>query len=467
MAEKIADKTVFSLFEVMQSVRKTIETRYTSSFWVKAEMNKLNFYKHSGHCYPELVEKNEGKVVAETRAVLWCNDFNRINASFRAVLNEPLKDGIKILFKAKVQFDSKYGFSLSILDIDPSFTLGDLQREKQETITLLKKQLLFEKNKGLQLPLLPQRIAIISVETSKGYADFLNVLEKNAWGYAFFQFLFPALLQGEKAATSIMLQLKRIEKVKGHFDIVAIIRGGGGDIGLSCYNNFELAEAICNFPIPVLTGIGHSTNETVTEMIAHFNAITPTKLAEFLIQKFHNFSMPVQEAERKITDRARQLLADQHSKLDGLAKLFRSVSSKSVLNHSHLLQTYQNKLTQQSRYRITTERGQLSHIKNTLAAQCRFKFAAEQNELQAMGNNISSLAQYQFRNAKNELNALEKNISNLDPKNVLRRGYSITLVNGKAIENINAIQTGDEIKTLLFNGEIVSKVKEVKNNSNE
>lgn len=240
MTEKVSDKAVFSLSQVMRSIQVTIETRYKSAFWVKAEMNKLNFYTHSGHYYPELVEKVDGKVVAESRAILWSNDYKRIDANFRSLLNEPLKDGIKILFKTKINFDPKYGFSLSILDIDPAFTLGDLQREKQETISQLRKLLLFEKNKRLLLAVLPQRIAIVSVETSKGYADFLNVLEKNAWGYRFFHHLFPTLLQGERAAASIMVQLKRIEKVKEHFDVVAIIRGGGGDIGLSCYNNFEL-----------------------------------------------------------------------------------------------------------------------------------------------------------------------------------------------------------------------------------
>lgn len=159
-------------------------------------MNKLNFYKQSGHCYPELVEKKDGKIIAQIKSHLWRDDFNRVNNNFQRILKEPLKDGIKILFQAKITFDPVHGLALWIIDIDSSYTLGDLEREKQETIKQLKEEGIFNKNKTLNLPLLPQRIAIISVETSKGYADFLKVIETNSWNYKFFHILFPSLLQG-------------------------------------------------------------------------------------------------------------------------------------------------------------------------------------------------------------------------------------------------------------------------------
>ncbi|CAK0767621.1 exodeoxyribonuclease VII large subunit [Gammaproteobacteria bacterium] len=311
MPETVNDKQVFSLLEVTKSIQKTIAERYKSSFWVKAEMNKLNFYSQSGHCYPELVEKQNGKVIAQMRSNLWKEDYISINNNFKKVLNEPLKDGIKILFLAKVSFESSYGLALRIIDIDPSYTLGDLEKEKQETIKKLNDEKIFNINKSLKLPLLPQRIAIISVETSKGYKDFLGKIESNPWGYKFFHMLFPSLLQGEKIIQSISTQLQLIRKVKTHFDVVAIIRGGGGDVGLSSYNNYELAKEIALFPIPILTGIGHITNETVVEMVSHKNLITPTDLADFLTQKFHNFSVPVKEAQQKITDKSKRLISDE------------------------------------------------------------------------------------------------------------------------------------------------------------
>ncbi|MGL6021502.1 MAG: exodeoxyribonuclease VII large subunit [Chitinophagaceae bacterium] len=322
MPEKIYDKTIFSLLEVTQSIGKTIAQRYSQSYWIKAEMNKLNYYKHSGHCYPELVEKKDGKIIAQLKAILWKNDYLRINQSFINLLNEPLKNGIKILFLGKISFDSMYGLSISIQDIDINYTLGDLEREKQETIQNLTQENLFNKNKILSFPLLPKRIAIISVETSNGYADFLKVIEKNPWQYNIFYYLFPSLLQGDKAIKNIITQLKKIELVQSHFDVVAIIRGGGGDIGLSCYNNYELCKTIASFPLPIITGIGHSTNKTVAEMVAYEDAITPTKLAEYILQKFHNVAVPIQNIQEHIVELTQQLLKYQHFILKQNAKQF-------------------------------------------------------------------------------------------------------------------------------------------------
>src|SRR5690625_3620946 len=199
MADEINGKKVFSLLDVNKSIQKTLRNRYGSAFWVKAEMMKLNHYPHSGHCYPDLVEKRKGKIVAEMRANLWRSDFRRINALFKKTLKEPLKDGIKVLFLTKINFDPKYGLSLQILDIDPAFTLGDMEQERQQTISQLQEEKLFHKNKSLSLPLLPKRIAIISVETSKGLADFRKIIDHNTFGYNYFYFLFPSLLQGDNA----------------------------------------------------------------------------------------------------------------------------------------------------------------------------------------------------------------------------------------------------------------------------
>lgn len=285
----MSTKQVFTLLQVTQKIQSVVNQVFKTGFWVKAEMNKLNFYAHSGHAFPELVEKTNGKVVAEMRSTIWKSDFSRINQQFLNTLNESLKDGITVLLFANIEFHPTYGLTLKISDIDPSFTLGELEKEKLENIQRLKKEGLFNLNKTRHLPLVPKRIAIISVETSKGYSDFMKVIQKNQWNYQFFTVLFPAILQGDNAAPTIINQLNKIKKVIRHFDVVAIIRGGGGEVGLSCYNNYELSKNIAEFPIPVFSGIGHSTNETVAEMVSYRNAITPTELADFLIQEFHNF----------------------------------------------------------------------------------------------------------------------------------------------------------------------------------
>ncbi|MDR1335862.1 MAG: exodeoxyribonuclease VII large subunit [Tannerella sp.] len=417
MSEKIKDKTVFSLLEVMKSIRKTLADRYKSSFWVKAEMNRLNFYKHSGHCYPDLVEKQDGKILAQMRAVLWKDDYRRIDGLFRQTLNEPLKDNIKILFLAKIFFDPAYGLTLHITDIDPDYTLGDMEKERLETVRRLKEEGIFDRNRQLKLPLLPQRIAIISVETSKGYKDFLGKIDRNAWGYRFFHFLFPSVLQGEKIIHSISAQLNRIRKVMHHFDAVAIVRGGGGEIGLSAYNSYPLAREIALFPLPVLTGIGHITNETVVEMVAYRNLITPTDLADFFIQQFHNFATPVRNAERQLVALSGRILSRERLKFQTETKLFRSATG-SVLFHN--------------RIRV----GQFCE-------------------------KLPDRARSLIREQALRLDGMEKNVNALNPKEVMRRGYSITLHEGRAVRDMSRLNAGDTLKTLVFEGAVISTVQTI------
>jgi exodeoxyribonuclease VII large subunit len=463
MPENINNRKIFSLLEVSKSVQKTIAERYTSAFWVKAEMNKLNYYSHSGHCYPELVEKAEGKVIAQLKANLWREDFNNINQNFIRTLNEPLKDGIKILFLAKINFDPVHGLSLTILDIDPSFTLGDLEKEKQETIEQLKKEQIFSLNKTKKLPLLPQRIAIISVETSKGYVDFTRVLEVNAWQYKFFHYLFPSVLQGEKAVTGIIAQLLRIKKVAHHFDVVAIIRGGGGDVGLSCYNNYELSKAIASFPLPVITGIGHATNVTVSEMVSYQNAITPTKIAEFLIQQFHNFSVPVTKAQEIITDKARRLLTEEKTKVQSEIKLFRSMTETIILKNRNDIQSAKNVIEQQSQFLLKTQLGYVNYYNDVVVKSASHQIAQNALILQQLKSNLMAQSNTKFKESKLQIENLERNLNILDPINILKRGFSITYHNGKSVKDIAEIEVGETIETKVYKGKITSTVKS-KNN---
>lgn len=463
------DKKVFSLLDVTKSIQKTIADRYQSAYWIKAEMNKLNFYHRSGHCYPDLVEKKQGKVIAQIRCTLWKDDYIKINNNFQRILNEPLKDGIKILFLATIHFHPQYGLSLRIIDIDPGFTLGDLEKEKQATIKRLRDEGVYTHNKTLTMPTLPQRIAIISVETSKGYADFLDVLDsaRENWNYSFFHLLFPSLLQGDGAIPALIQQLKRIKKVIHHFDVVAIIRGGGGDVGLSCYNNYELAREIALFPIPVLSGIGHSTNETVAEMISHENAITPTKLAEILIQKFHNFSVPVQKAEEIITGQSQRLIQEEKVRLSSEVKLLRSVTQNILLQHQHEVKQEANALFQQSRFRMKTEKESLSiageEIKKGVYQFC----IAEKQEIKQLTLALKKDTTTQLKQTKLMLDTTAHNLGNLSPQNVLKRGYSITSVNGKSIRSPDKLKEGTLINTRLYEGSMLSTFKSANKDESE
>jgi exodeoxyribonuclease VII large subunit len=334
---------------VSRSIQKTIADRYKSLYWIKAEMNKLNHYSHSGHCYPELLEKKEGKVVAEMRSILWKMDYQRINKQFKEVLGEPLREGITMLFQAGISYDPLYGFSLKIVDIDPTFVLGELEKEKKESIKNLQEEGIFDANRRLPFPLIPKRLAIISVETSKGLSDFFKIIDGNPWGYKIEYTLFPALLQGDKSISSIIKQLEVIADRLENFDTVAIIRGGGGDVGLSSYNNYFLSKAIAIFPIPVLTGIGHSTNETVSEMVAYKNAITPSELADFLLQKFHNFAIPVDQAQERIVRAVRRTFDDESAKLKHIISAISWNSKTRLLKDKSLINNLQNHLIRHSR----------------------------------------------------------------------------------------------------------------------
>lgn len=459
MSEKVADKTVFTLLEVSRSIQKTLAERYKSSYWIKAEMNKLNHYTHSGHCYPELVEKKDGKVIAQMKSILWRDDYRSINYRFLKVLNEPLKDGIKILFLASVTFDPAHGLSLIIHDIDPSFTLGDIEKEKQETIQRLQTEGIFKSNKSLSIPLLPQRIAIISVETSKGYADFLKVLEHNSWGYQFFHLLFPSLLQGEKASASIIAQLRRISRVRSHFDVVAIIRGGGGDIGLSCYNDYNLAKEIALFPIPVITGIGHATNETVVEMISHTNAITPTKIAEDLIQKFHNFSVPVQAAQDRIVDRSRRLIEEERSVFQSEVRHFRAVTDRTLVENRTMIRSHVRSIYQQSIFLFKNQREYLFVLRENIK-KAAFVYCGGMNQILIQSALlIRKDATSLLKNQSLQLDGIGKNLHNMNPQNVLKRGYSITRHQGVAITSHTAVRQGDVLENILFEGKLISIVE--------
>lgn len=463
MSELFQDRKIFTLLEVTKSVQKTISERYSSSFWVKAEMNKLNHYMHSGHCYPELVEKVEGKIIAQIKSVLWRDDYININRNFLSTLKEPLKDGIKILFLAKISFDSVHGLALQILDINPSFTLGDLEMEKQQTIQKLQQENIFTLNKRRPLPLLPKRIAIISVESSKGYADFMQVLTDNSWNYAFFHYLFPSLLQGEKAVAGIIAQLKRIEKVIHHFDVVAIIRGGGGDVGLSCYNNYELSKAVALFPIPIITGIGHATNQTVCEMVSYRNEITPTKIAEFLIQKFHNFSVPVDRAQEVIIDISKRIISDEKHKVQSDAKLFRLGTEALILKNRNEIASAKESILRQSNFILKTNLSQLNTYNDHVMKSSRFRLSQSVLNLQQLQNDLYVHSNLHVKQHFLHVEALDRNIRNLDPINILKRGFSITRHNGKAVRDMTSLSDADEIRTELYNGEVLSIVKKVNN----
>lgn len=410
----MAPKQIFPLSKLTAAIENVINTHCSKIVWVKAEIVRLNHYKHTGHCFPELVEKKDGKVIAEIRGNIWKTQFEQINQKFRNVLNEDLNDDMTVVLQATVTYHPVYGISLNILDIDPEYTLGELARQKAEAIQRLQKENIYRANKTTILSQLPKTIAIISVSTSKGYLDFINVIENNPWNYKFHFLLYPAVLQGEKAVSTITEQLRNIKKHLEYFDAVAILRGGGGEIGLSCYDSYQLAKAIAEFPLPVLTGIGHSTNLTVSELVSWESFITPTKMAEFLLQEFHNFAFPLQENI--------------------------------------------NRLNIQSQWLLERKNTELREVAMTIS-RSRYQIEREQKELQLLAGKIHNAAGMLLKNEFHGIRELENKVYFLSPSTILKRGFSITRSNGKVIKFPQQLSKGDTLITELAGGTVKSKVE--------
>ena len=409
------DKPVYTLTQVGQSIQSMIERTYKHPYYIQAEMIKLNRYPRSGHCFPELVEKEENRVKAQMRAVIWRNDFERINENFVRMTGEPLKDGITILCLATIQYSPQYGMALFIQNIEPAFTLGEMARNRLQTIARLKQEGVFEANKLLEMPLVPQRVAVISIETSKGYSDFMVTLQGNKRGYQFDTELFPSLLQGDKAVDTMLQQLNLIEKRKEEFDCVAIIRGGGGDVGLSCYDQYALAQRVATFPLPVLSGIGHSTNETITEMVSFANKITPTEVAYFLISRFAEF-------EQRLDDL-------------GIA------------------------LVQSVRWMLERENASLAQCEADFRLSFHRRLAAEQFALDKARSDIYIYCKQLLTAAGTRIAHFEEKMQLLDPANILRRGFSITMLNGKPVTDAVQLPEGTVIETTLYEGSVKSVVQ--------
>jgi exodeoxyribonuclease VII large subunit len=408
-------RKIFTLTELAKSLSSVIDKTYSKSYWIRAEIAKLNFYPHSGHCYPDLVDKTADQITAQMRAIIWSKDYIAAKKEFIRLTGDPLKEGMQILFLAKVTFHPVHGLSLLITNIDPTVTLGQMALQKQNTIQRLKKEGVFGANQLLAMPLLPKRIAVISVETSKGFQDFREIIQSQSKRFGIFYHLFPAMLQGDRAVESISLQLRKIRRLAGFFDMVAIIRGGGGDVGLNSYDNYNLAREIALFPIPVLTGIGHATNLTVSEMVAWKNKITPTDVAYFIIGKFDEFEQRLNKARERISIKAGNTLYNHQRNLQRKASMIQMLSTKTLEKHFQHLKHLENKLVTGSERLLEQNYRLLEHL-----------------------------------NSKIQL---------LDPIQILKRGYSITMVNGKSINSISEIESGQQIKTLLADGILVSDVK--------
>ena len=464
MSEKInkeSSKKHFSLLELTKSIESVIKKTYTRSYWVKAEIAKLNYYPKSGHCYPDLVEKENGVVLAQIRATIWAGQFNEINNKFLSVTKEPLSDGMTVLIRTSVSYHPVYGLGLHINDIEPSFTLGEMAKEKLVSIEKLQQNGIFNSNKQLKPDLLMQRIAVISVETSKGYHDFTKIINENDWGYGFFHMLFPALLQGEGAITSITEQLNRIKKAQKHFDVVLIIRGGGGDVGLSSYDNYKLAKAVALFPLPIITGIGHATNETVVELVAYKNKITPTDVGYYLIQKFHNFSARIQNAQNTLVNKSKQITNNEKLNLKNIGVVLKNGSDALIYNNRLKFTSTAHSFNRVSVSFIQSQKLSFASLTSALSYKPKLLISQQEKQVQQLEKQLLTSVKTNMQSSNTRISSLSDKLRLLNPQNILKRGYSITSYKGTMVLNTNELKVDDIVETQTYKGSFTSKVQSV------
>ena len=460
----MSEKQVFTLQQVVRSIKKTLEDRYTQNYWVKAEMHKLNKYP-SGHAFPELVQKDDNKIVAQITGTIWKQQLERINTKFIEVVKEPLREGTTLLLLVKINYSETFGLGLQILDIDPSFSLGELQKQREETLRKLAKEGLLNLNQKLHFPLLPKRVAIISADSSKGLSDFLQVLQENEKSYFIFTHLFNAYLQGDVAVQSIISALKKIKRVKDHFDIVIIVRGGGAEVGMTCYNNYDLCKAIAEFPLPVLTGIGHSTNLNVAEMVSFRNEITPTKLAEFLLQTFREFEQETKRLNREMIAHSLQLIDKTKQDFNGQVRIFKHASLRFTDSLKNELNQQIIELKNTTRYFLKNENDAVLSLKNDYRIVTKEIITAERNTLSLISKPIKGSLLHFFERKESDLEQLEKTVNILNPSNVLQRGYSLTLLNGKILSAKNKPKKGDLIESKTNSLTLFSRVEKTSENT--
>lgn len=450
----------YSLSELSRSLTMQIEKTYSAKYWIVAEISKLNYYPQSGHCYPQLVEKKNGKIVADMKGMIYRQSFQHIKEQFLTVTGKELGDGMQILFRCKLGYHAVHGFSLTISEIEPSFTLGEMARMRQEAIKKLRAEGLFDRNKQLYLPMLVQNIAVVSVETSKGFLDFTKVLASSPFPESIKLRLFPALLQGDAAVESLISALIKIRESGIHFDAVAIIRGGGGETGLDCYDSYKLAREVSLFPIPVLTGIGHASNLTVVEQVAHKNLITPTDLARNLVQHFIDFGIRLTKAKRSLSQFRKGWFKVTSKELDarvqrfiiGVNEQLNSERKNIRQNATRIGEGVENALHEANvsvKYRLPMR------LKNGV----KLNIENQNRNLSVITPELNRLSSDRLSDARRDLSFISDKLRILDPANTLKRGFSITTLNGKPITDISHVNKGAEIETRLYKGSIKSTVK--------
>lgn len=451
-----------TLFELNNQVKSGIKEIFPGTYWIIGEVCELSI-NQSGHCYLELIEKKEDseQIIARAKATIWAFTFRMLRPYFESVTGQRFSAGIKVLVQVSIEFHEVYGYSLNIKDIEPNFTIGDLSRKRQEIIQRLQDEGVFHLNKELEFSTVPQRVAVISSETAAGYGDFINQLEENPYGYKFAIKLFKAYMQGEEAEQSIIDALERIFNEMDKFDVVVIIRGGGSQADLNCFNSYWLCYHITQFPLPILTGIGHERDESIADLVSHKSLKTPTAVAEFIITTVSNFDAYLNELNERIVEIVTDQLQAWQQETEHLSQKLATMANFIVTKESQNIQNLSILSEKLFKNYLQRSNQQLINIRDRITYRAQHIFQKNTAELSAMQKNISSLLKTKLKEEKARLERLESANHLLDPVRVLKRGYTLTYADGMLIKSPSQLKPGDTIVSKWYDGNAVSSVDEI------
>ena len=404
-----------TLLELNGRVRSTLQFEMPDAYWVQAEISSIS-PSGQGHCYLELVQKDTTgrNFLAKAKANIWRGTWLKLKPYFEEQTGETLKVGMKVLMQVTVTFHEVYGYSLVVQDIDPTYTMGDMARRRKEILEQLAKDGVIGLNQELEIPALPNRIAVISSATAAGWGDFRNQLESNVYGFRFYVRLFPAMMQGDDVERSVIAAMDEVARRRDDFDILVIIRGGGAVSELSCFDSYNLAYNIANFPLPVITGIGHERDDTVADVVAHTKVKTPTAAAEFIINRAFDSASDLENLTRRMIDSISDRMNSEKIRMERLSQKLPSLFA--VLK------------THQEQYLETVWIKTLNGVRNMLTAQTH------------------------------KLEIMDKSISAADPVIILKRGFSLTRVNGRVVKGASELKKGDRLTTAFADGSVESEI---------
>ena len=404
-----------SLYELGRLIRLTLREGLPDAYWVQAELSEVR-EAYNGHCYIELVQKAErgNTLLAKARGTVWANVYKMLKPYFESTTGQRFTAGIKVLLQVSVEYHEQYGLSLTVHDIDPTYTLGDMARRRKEILQQLDEEGVLTLNKELPMPMLPQRVAVISAAGAAGYGDFCDQLEGNPYGFVFYPKLFPAVMQGDRVEETIIAALDHIAAEQESWDVVVIIRGGGATSDLSGFDTYALAANCAQFPLPIITGIGHERDDTVLDMVAHTRVKTPTAAAEYLVATLVEAAATLDELTNSLTTGITNRIHREERRVEQIAQRLPALFSVMHANGLHRIE--------QLEVRMSTA------LQRTLVAQ------------------------------KHRLELMEKVIEGASPMQILQRGYSITRCEGRVVRNAADLPEGSVLTTELAEGEVKSMV---------